>query len=74
MKHNIIGIPFVTKYIPTIKTLNSRIHIEQNYTRMKNTGSTFLQKINKQQPFFFQFVPHIQSGTETPETTSRLYL
>ena len=28
MKHNIIGIPFITNYIPTINILNSKIHIK----------------------------------------------
>ena len=30
IKHNIIGIPFITKYLPTIIILNSRTHIEIN--------------------------------------------
>ena len=74
IKHNIIGIPFITKYIPTINILNSRIHIKDKYTRMKNTALTFLQRINKKTTIFLQILPHIQSGTETPETTSRLNL
>ena len=28
IKHNIIGIPFISKYIPTINILNSKIHIK----------------------------------------------
>ena len=28
IKHNFIGIPFITKYIPTINILNSKLHIK----------------------------------------------
>ena len=35
IKHNIIGTPFITKYIPTINFLNSKVHIKDKYTRMK---------------------------------------
>ena len=57
IKLKIIGIPFITKYIPTINILNSRIHMKDKYTRMKNTARTFFQKINKQPPFFSKFYP-----------------
>ena len=33
IRHNIIGITFITKYIPTINILNSKIHIKDKYTR-----------------------------------------
>ena len=55
IKHNIIGIPFITKYNLTINFLNSKIHIKDKYTRMKNTASTFFQRLNKQQPIFSKF-------------------
>ena len=57
IKHNIIGIPFITKYIPTINILNSKLHIKDKYTKMKNTALTFFQKLNKQPQFFFKFYP-----------------
>ena len=57
IKHNIIGIPFITKYIPTIKILNSKIHIKDKYTKTKNTALTFFQRLNKQPPFFSKFYP-----------------
>ena len=57
IKHNIIGIPFITKYIPTINILNSKIHIKDKYTRTKNTSLTFFQRLNKQPPFFSKFYP-----------------
>ena len=41
IKHNIIGILFITKYIPTINILDSKINIKDNFTRMQNTASTF---------------------------------
>ena len=57
IKHKIIGIPFITKYIPTINILNSKIHIKDKHTRVKNTTLTFFQRINKQPPFFSKFYP-----------------
>ena len=57
IKHNIIGIPFITKYIPTINILNSKLHIKDKYTRTKNTSLTFFQRLNKQPPFFSEFYP-----------------
>ena len=57
IKHNIIGIPFITKYIPTINILNSKLHIKDKYTKMKNTALTFFQRSNKQPPFFSKFYP-----------------
>ena len=57
IKHNIIGIPCVTKLIPTIKILNSRIPIKDKHTRMKNIALTFFQRVNKQPPFFSKFYP-----------------
>ena len=56
-KHNIIGIPFISKYIPTIKILNSKIHVKDKYTKTKNTALTFFQRLNKQPPFFSKFCP-----------------
>ena len=57
IKHNIFGIPFITKYIPTINILNSKIHIKDRYTKTKNTALTFFQRLNKQPPFFSKFYP-----------------
>ena len=34
IKHNIIGMPFITKYIPTINILDSKIHIEDKCTKI----------------------------------------
>ena len=50
--HNIIGIPFISKHIPTINILNSKILIKDKYTKTKNTALTFFQRLNKQPPFF----------------------
>ena len=55
IKHNIIGIPFISKYIPTINILNSKIQIKDKYTKTKNTALTFFQRLNKQPPFFSKF-------------------
>ena len=55
IKHNIIGIPFITKCIPTINVLNSKLHIKDKYTKTKNTSLTFFQRLNKQPAFFSKF-------------------
>ena len=55
IKHNFICLPFITKDIPTIKILNSKLHIKDKYTKMKNTALTFFQRLNKQPPFFSKF-------------------
>ena len=57
IKHTIIGIPFFSKYIPTINILNSKIHIKDKYTKTKSTALTFFQRLNKQPPFFSKFYP-----------------
>ena len=57
IKHNIIGIPFITKYIPTINILNSKLNIKDKYTRTKNTSLTFFHRLNKQAPFCSKFYP-----------------
>ena len=57
IKHNIIGIPFISKYIPTINILNSKILIKDKYTKTKDTALTFFQRLNKQPPFFSKFYP-----------------
>ena len=57
IKHDIIGIPFITKYKPRIKILNSKLHIKDKYTRTKNTALSFFQRLNKQPPFFSKFYP-----------------
>ena len=57
IKHNIIGIPFISKYIPTINILNSKILIKDKYTKTKDTSLTFFQRLNKQPPLFSKFYP-----------------
>ena len=57
IKHNIVGIPFITKDIPTINILNKKIRIKDKYSKMKNTALTFFQRLNKQPPFFSKFYP-----------------
>ena len=57
IKHKIIGILFITKYIPTINILESKINIKGKYKRMQNTALTFLRRMNKQPPFFSMFYP-----------------
>ena len=57
IKHNIIGIPFINKYIPTINILDSKINIKDKYLRMHNTTLTFFHRMNKQPPIFSKFYP-----------------
>ena len=57
IKQNIIEIPVITKYIPTINILNSKIHIEDKYTKIKNSSLTFFQRLNKQLPVFSKLYP-----------------
>ena len=56
-KHNIVGIPFMAKNIPTINFSDSKIIIKDKNTRMHNTALTFFQIINKQSPFVSKFYP-----------------
>ena len=55
--HKIIGIPFITKYIPTFNILDSKTNVEDKYTRMENTALTFFQRMIKQPPFFSKLYP-----------------
>ena len=57
IKYNIIGIPFISKYIPTINILNSKNINQDKYTKTKETSLTFFQRLNKQPPFFSKFYP-----------------
>ena len=57
IKHKTVGIPFITEYIPTSNILNSKIHIKDLYTRMKNSLLTFFQRLNKQPPVLSNFYP-----------------
>ena len=57
IKNNIIGISFITKYIPTINIINSKLQIKDKYTKAKNTALTFFQRLSKQPPFFSKFYP-----------------
>ena len=44
LKHNIFGIPFITKFTPTINISNSKIHVKDQNTRIKITELTFKKK------------------------------
>ena len=74
IKHNIIGIPFITKYIPTINILNSKIHIKDKYTKTKNTALTFFQRLNKQPPFFSKFYPIYNQKRKQLKPLSEIYI
>ena len=47
IKHNIIAVPFIAKYIATINILDSKTNIKDQHTRMHNTALTFFHKKNK---------------------------
>ena len=57
IKHNIIGIPFITKNIPTSNILDSKSILKDKYSRMHNTALTFFQRMNKQPSFFSKLYP-----------------
>ena len=65
IKHNIIGIPFISKYIPTINILNSKILIKDKYTKTKDTSLTVFPRLNKQPPFFSNFIQYITNKENT---------
>ena len=72
IKHNIIGIPLITKYIPTKIILNSKLHIKDKYTRTKNTSLTLFQRtffFKQTTTIFLQILSYMKSGTKIPETT-----
>ena len=74
IKHIIIGIPFITKFIPTINILNSRVHIKDKYKRKKNTALTFFQRINKQLSCFSKFYPiYIQERKHLKPLSGNVY-
>ena len=45
----------ISKFIPTINILISKIHLKDKYIRMKNTSLTFYQRLNKTPPFYSNF-------------------
>ena len=49
--------PFISKYIPTIKIPNSKKHVKDKYTLLKNTSIFFFKRLNKQPPFSPKFYP-----------------
>ena len=55
--HNILGLPFIIKYIPTINNLNSKLHITDKYTKLNFTSPTFFQSMNRQPPIFSELNP-----------------
>ena len=55
-KHKIIGIPFITKYIPTINILNSKIHIKDKYTKKKHSLN-ILPQIKQTTTIFLKIYP-----------------
>ena len=57
IKHNIIRITFISKYIPTINILNIKIHIKDIH-KNKKYSPNILSKIKQTTTIFFQnFIP-----------------
>ena len=65
IKHNIIGIPFISKCIPTINILNSKILIKDRYTKTKNTALTFFQRLTNNHHSSQSFIPFIINNGNT---------
>ena len=61
----------ITKQIPTIIVLNSKLHVKDKYTRKNITSLTFFQRIFKQLALFVKILPYTQSTTQTLETIIR---
>ena len=59
IKHNIIGIPFISKYIPTINILNSKILIKDKYTKTKKYSSNFFSKIKQTITILLKFLSNL---------------
>ena len=55
--HNILGLTYISKYIPTINNLNSKLHITDKYAKLNFTSLTFFQSMNRQPPIFSEFNP-----------------
>ena len=64
IKHNIIGIPFITKNIPTINILNSKIDKRQVHKNEEHILN-ILSKIKPITTIFLQILSYIQSRTKT---------
>ena len=54
MKNNNVRILFINKCIPNIIILSKKLHIKDEYTKLRNISLTFFQRLNKQCPFFFK--------------------
>ena len=59
IKHNIIGIPFITKYIPTINILNSKIYINDKYTKNEKHSLNILSKDKQTTIIFLKTLLHL---------------
>ena len=60
IKHNIIGKPFITKYITTINILNSKIHIKDKYTKKnKKYSPNILPKIKQTTTIFLKTLSYL---------------
>ena len=59
IKQNITGIPFITKNIPTINILNSKIHIKDKYTKNEKHSLNILSKIKQTTTIFLKVLPHL---------------
>ena len=57
MKHNIVRMPIITKYITKKNVLKSKLQFKYKYTRPNNTPITSFQRLNKQTPVFSKFYP-----------------
>ena len=59
IRHKIIGLPFITNYIPTINILNGKIHIKDKYTKTKKHSLNILPKIKQKTTIFLKIFPHL---------------
>ena len=59
-KHKIIGIPFITKYIPTIYIIDSKIYIKYKYFHNAKHRFNILPKNEQTTTILFKVLPHLQ--------------
>ena len=57
--HNIVGIPFITNYVPTINILNSKLRIKDKYTKLDTTTLSFFKGWINNPNFLLQFLYYI---------------
>ena len=59
IKHNIIGILFISNYIPTVNILNSKILIKVKYTKTKKYSSNIFSKVKQRTTILIKILSNL---------------